>query len=140
MKATRYTANLSSDGNDWRDRAKCRDLPAPVADALFFPTIGVAATTGKKFCRGANDLQPCPVRAQCLALGLREQFGVWGGVTEEERTRIRFEMDKPDHFPCGHVKVRGNTTRAESGELQCSACRRRAKQAAATRRRRQRAA
>jgi WhiB family transcriptional regulator, redox-sensing transcriptional regulator len=32
----------------------------------------------------------CPVRAACLehALRTRERFGVWGGLTEEERQEL----------------------------------------------------
>ena len=31
----------------------------------------------------------CPVTEQCLAAGLHEEFGVWGGLTPNERRKMR---------------------------------------------------
>jgi WhiB family redox-sensing transcriptional regulator len=33
--------------------------------------------------------QTCPVRAQCLEVGIGEEFGLWGGTTPYQRKRIR---------------------------------------------------
>lgn len=65
----------------WRDNAKCRGLPS----YLFYPSDepgGVEAA--KEFC------QSCPVKSQCKEEALREkeQYGVWGGLSERERRRI----------------------------------------------------
>ena len=31
----------------------------------------------------------CPVIAQCLRVGLREEYGIWGGTTPKQRSAIR---------------------------------------------------
>jgi WhiB family redox-sensing transcriptional regulator len=31
----------------------------------------------------------CPVLTQCAEWGMREQYGVWGGMTEAERRSVR---------------------------------------------------
>jgi WhiB family redox-sensing transcriptional regulator len=67
----------------WRRDAACRDVPS----AIFFPEGSVAerATiqTAKEICAR------CPVQEQCLAVGLMEPFGIWGGLTEPERRPLR---------------------------------------------------
>ena len=72
-------------GADWRRRAACRLMPAD----MFFPvgTSGMAieeVAAAKRVCFG------CEVRTECLgfALETRQEFGVWGGVDEEERKEI----------------------------------------------------
>lgn len=78
---------------EWMDNAKCRVYPDPSIE--FFPERGdwSAAQRAKEFCLGTNDRKPCPVLEQCREHGLRhrgrgEPFGVWGGLTQEERRRI----------------------------------------------------
>lgn len=76
----------------WTSEAKCRGEDTEV----FFapPGEGEVAreviAAAKKFCNG-GDGHPCPVREQCLeyALESNEKFGVWGGMDEVERRRIR---------------------------------------------------
>jgi WhiB family redox-sensing transcriptional regulator len=67
---------------NWRDQAACND-PA-VAD-LFYPDRGGDIRTAKRICQG------CPVRQPCLdyALERGERFGVWGGLSERERRRLK---------------------------------------------------
>jgi WhiB family redox-sensing transcriptional regulator len=52
---------------------------------IFFPERGSTARPGKRVCAA------CDVRAECLqyALDHGERFGVWGGLTANERTRLR---------------------------------------------------
>lgn len=66
--------------------AACRG----VDPELFFPvgTEGAAAeqaTAAKFVCAG------CPLRSGCLAWALDtgQEFGVWGGTTEDERRDLR---------------------------------------------------
>lgn len=69
------------------------DTPAWMAEApcaqtdpeAFFPEKGGTAAPGKKVCRD------CPVRAECLDYALEhdERFGVWGGLSERERRRLK---------------------------------------------------
>ncbi len=69
------------DEEDWRESGACRKADT----ALFFPVSDDAAGPAKAICA------ICPVREQCLrfALANREEQGVWGGLTETERRRIR---------------------------------------------------
>ena len=66
---------------EWRARAACRDSDVSV----FFPSSEEEAAVPKAICAG------CPVREECLewALATRQDEGVWGGLTEAERRRLR---------------------------------------------------
>lgn len=61
----------------WVDRALC----AQVGGDAWFPEIGEPVTRAKIICLR------CPVRRECLeyALDHRETFGVWGGMSTNER-------------------------------------------------------
>jgi len=64
----------------WTAKAACRDLDTEI----FFPAAPEKETEALAICA------TCPVRAQCLeqALRDREQYGIWGGTTPEQRRRI----------------------------------------------------
>lgn len=51
----------------------------------FFPDPGMNPRLAKRVCLG------CPVRSECLEWALRtgQHHGVWGGLTEQERKRLR---------------------------------------------------
>lgn len=64
---------------EWRANASCKDLPKN----LFHP-VGQADTSyAMAVCTR------CPVKEECLqyAQDNKIDFGIWGGVTEEERSR-----------------------------------------------------
>ena len=65
----------------WMIDAKCLDAD-PEA---FFPEKGGSTREAKRIC-GA-----CAVREQCLeyALANDERFGIWGGMSERERRRLK---------------------------------------------------
>jgi WhiB family redox-sensing transcriptional regulator len=65
----------------WRDAAACRGLDTNV----FFPLTDEEADEAKTVCAA------CPVREECLEFALltRQNDGVWGGLTEAERRRLR---------------------------------------------------
>lgn len=66
----------------WLEYAACRG----VDPELFFPGRGRSSNAeAKRVCAG------CPVRVQCLNYSLDngEKYGVWGGVSEKERRRLR---------------------------------------------------
>jgi WhiB family redox-sensing transcriptional regulator len=52
---------------------------------LFFPERGASTREAKEVCRG------CVVREDCLEYALvnGEKFGIWGGMSERERRRLR---------------------------------------------------
>lgn len=65
----------------WQDLANCLGVDPD----LFFPERGASTREAKEVCRG------CVVRAECLEYALvhGEKFGIWGGMSERERRRIR---------------------------------------------------
>src|SRR5690625_1754410 len=69
------------DEEDWQERA----LFAQTDPEAFFPEKGGSAREAKRIC------QSCEVRQQCLeyALANDERFGIWGGLSERERRRLK---------------------------------------------------
>lgn len=65
----------------WWDYANCLGVDPD----LFFPERGASTREAKEVCRG------CVVRDDCLEYALQngEKFGIWGGMSERERRRIR---------------------------------------------------
>jgi WhiB family transcriptional regulator, redox-sensing transcriptional regulator len=65
----------------WQRQANCMGVDPD----LFFPERGASTREAKEVCRG------CVVREDCLehALSNGEKFGIWGGLSERERRRIR---------------------------------------------------
>jgi WhiB family redox-sensing transcriptional regulator len=72
---------LEADAQSWQERALC----AETDPEAFFPEKGGSTREAKKICTG------CEVKAQCLeyALANDERFGIWGGLSERERRRLR---------------------------------------------------
>lgn len=72
---------------DWMNAAACsgRDLD------LFFP--GRGETGHRAVAEACAVCHGCPVEAQCLlgALERGERYGVWGGLSERNRRRLRHE-------------------------------------------------
>lgn len=66
----------------WQDFANCRGCdPDP-----FFPERGADHRKAKDVCRS------CVVRYDCAEHGIaHEHFGIWGGLSDRERRRIRRE-------------------------------------------------
>jgi len=69
------------DEASWQMEANCLGVDPD----LFFPERGASTKEAKAVCRG------CMVREDCLeyALANGEKFGIWGGLSERERRRIR---------------------------------------------------
>ncbi len=65
----------------WQERALC----AQTDPEAFFPEKGGSTREAKKVCLS------CDVRAECLeyALGHDERFGIWGGLSERERRKLK---------------------------------------------------
>jgi WhiB family transcriptional regulator, redox-sensing transcriptional regulator len=69
---------------DWRVLSACRS----VDPELFFP-ISSAGPSLEQVAEAKAVCASCLVRRQCLAFAMRtgQRHGIWGGLTEEERTR-----------------------------------------------------
>lgn len=72
---------LQSDRMAWQDFANCKGADPD----LFFPERGASTRTAKQICR------ECSVQAECLEFAIvsSEKFGIWGGLSERERRKIR---------------------------------------------------
>ena len=72
---------LEADAQSWQERALC----AETDPEAFFPEKGGSTREAKKICTG------CEVKAQCLeyALANDERFGIWGGLSERERRKLK---------------------------------------------------
>lgn len=68
----------------WQDQALCAQVDAE----LFYPEKGGSTREAKSICAG------CPVRMECLeyAMDRGEHFGIWGGLSERERRRLRWRV------------------------------------------------
>ncbi len=67
--------------SQWQDRALC----AQTDPEAFFPEKGGSTREAKRICLG------CEVKDMCLeyALANDERFGIWGGLSERERRRLK---------------------------------------------------
>lgn len=65
----------------WFDRAACEGLDPD----LFFAERGESLDAAREICA------TCPVQAECLDYALRHRIihGVWGGLSERQRRRLR---------------------------------------------------
>ena len=77
----RVLLSVKAPAASWTDLALCAETDAEA----FFPEKGGSVRDAKTVCRA------CPVRAQCLEYALEHdvRFGVWGGLAEHERRKLR---------------------------------------------------
>ena len=70
----------------WRERAACRGEDPE----LFFP-IGSTGPALDQIAEAKEVCGRCPVREACLdfALSTGQAYGIWGGLTEDERRSLR---------------------------------------------------
>ncbi len=66
---------------EWQERALC----AQTDPEAFFPEKGGSTREAKRVC------ETCEVKRECLeyALEMDERFGIWGGLSERERRRLK---------------------------------------------------
>lgn len=70
-----------AEGQGWQDQSLC----AQTDPEAFFPDKGGSTREAKRVCRS------CEVRSECLEYALEndERFGIWGGMSERERRRLK---------------------------------------------------
>ncbi len=78
---TGFDEMFDSIEEQWQERALC----AETDPEAFFPEKGGSTREAKRICLG------CEVRDECLeyALAHDERFGIWGGLSERERRRLK---------------------------------------------------
>ncbi|WP_019872897.1 WhiB family transcriptional regulator [Sporichthya polymorpha] len=76
---------------EWRSAAAC----AGSDPEIFFP-IGTIGPSLRDVARAVAICRSCPVSARCLDWALRsgQEFGVWGGTTEEDRRPLLRGRDR----------------------------------------------
>ena len=65
----------------WTDEDNCKGQDAD----LFFPERGASTRKAKAVCRA------CIVQVDCLEYAVEnsEKFGIWGGLSERERRKVK---------------------------------------------------
>ena len=72
----------------WYAEAECAKPDLEVTEPPpFYPKAGDNGHRAKAVCAG------CPVQTKCLAWALEknEVYGIWGGLTEVERRKLRLK-------------------------------------------------
>lgn len=75
---------------EWQYEGKCREADP----TLFFHPEGERGSARRRRAEAAKAIcATCPVREMCLqhSLAVREPYGVWGGLSEEERAAVLSE-------------------------------------------------
>jgi WhiB family redox-sensing transcriptional regulator len=74
------------DHDAWRERAACADEDP----ALFF-AVGSGPEASARVDIAKSICATCPVAHECLifAVTTNQEYGVWGGLDEEERKEVR---------------------------------------------------
>lgn len=130
----------------WQKRAECKDVTEWLGHDPFFPVECVHRPSGAHKCgecvkadraysiEAKKICASCSVRSECLewALSHGEKWGVWGGLTVEERRREFAERQHRKHARgpargefCrrGIHKMDGqNVLRTPEGSRRCRAC------------------
>ncbi|HEV3361634.1 MAG TPA: WhiB family transcriptional regulator [Pseudonocardiaceae bacterium] len=72
---------VTDEEQEWQERALC----AQTDPEAFFPEKGGSTREAKRICLG------CEVRSECLEYALEhdERFGIWGGLSERERRKLK---------------------------------------------------
>ena len=76
-----FPLRSGEDEMSWQERALC----AQTDPESFFPEKGGSTREAKRVCTG------CEVKGDCLEYALEndERFGIWGGLSERERRRLK---------------------------------------------------
>jgi WhiB family redox-sensing transcriptional regulator len=108
---------------DWRHRAACRNLDPEI----FFP-VGTSGPALLQIVEAKSICRRCPVAAECLTWALEsgQDYGVWGGTSEDERRALARRAGRsrehsadpaprprPDPEPLTGRQRRGARVRAE---------------------------
>ena len=85
-EARRSRIKFDIEDAGWQERALC----AQTDPEAFFPEKGGSTREAKRVCL------TCDVRDECLEYALQhdERFGIWGGLSPNERRKVRRQHDR----------------------------------------------
>ncbi len=97
-------------GEDWRAIGACLDEDPE----LFFP-LSSRGPGGEQIALAKEVCARCLVREACLRFALEsgQEFGVWGGLSEEERRALRARPVLPAASPVHHHRPAAGRRRAK---------------------------
>lgn len=77
----------------WRARAAC----AGRSPNLWFPEGGAGNSTATR--EALSICRSCPVSTQCAeyAIAQPENFGIWGGLTQDDRKSLTLTRSRRSH-------------------------------------------
>ena len=80
------------DTDHWRADSACRDADLN----LFFPA-GVTGPAERQIREAKAICAACPVRKTCLSFAIEtnQEYGIWGGTTEDERAVMKRLSRRP---------------------------------------------
>jgi transcription factor WhiB len=78
---------------DWRELARCREVGIEMVPG----NDGQDVSTGVEVQQAKQTCASCPVQQECLLIA-GTQTGVWGGLTKDERDRLRLS-NQPKEKP-----------------------------------------
>lgn len=93
---------------DWQLVAACRGVDS----SLFFHPEGERGAARSAREAAAKEVcMRCPVRAECAthALTVREPYGVWGGLTEDEREAMMGRSRNRSSHSAAHGSSHGSS-------------------------------
>lgn len=74
---------MTDSEHTWYRRAACYGVPTD----LFFPDSSQPDAERQEQAKAL--CAACPVKEACLAAGMGEKYGIWGGLTPLERRALR---------------------------------------------------
>ena len=95
---------------DWMSESACKNR----AGDIWFPPFD-APNPELYYAIAKNVCNVCPVWKECKEMGINESYGVWGGLTPQERTPLQ-KVNKVTNFA-----AHGTATRYRQG-CNCSEC------------------
>ena len=98
------------DAEAWRANAACRGL----SPQLMFTERAEGTAQAKALCA------TCPVKAECLEAGMNEHFGIWGGLSEKQRKKLRNPVRAA---VAAHGTISGWDRHKRNHERPCDECR-----------------
>jgi WhiB family transcriptional regulator, redox-sensing transcriptional regulator len=96
---------------DWQEQGSCRSADPTL---FFHPQNERGSARRSRDLAAKSVCASCPVRLECAdyAVRAREPYGVWGGLTEEERERIYARIDLAEY-----PRQRGEGARMAAPEI-----------------------